>query len=584
MGQSCPCMAGALGARPPPRAEQKSTRPPATSAEAATHEPASSGSVEGPASPGAVPEETAAAPDVREGAREGLGAPAAVAPTAAPEDLEAAREGAGALAAAALAAAPPAAAPPAARSPKQKAPPPELQQLDESSSEEGDEIFPVAELGPDGLPSVGSVDHDKGECKRCCFFPKGRCTNGHDCQFCHFDHEKRKRLKKKKKRGTGSEAPTPSSAAGSLLTPAGGLLSPGMMLAGATLPHSPVMGELMPTTPLVLGPPSAAMTPMSPSAPPMTPMSPSAPPAGPPQLCGLRSTEPPPPPPEAPSVQAAVERAGGAPAPGAAPPSPAAERPAESAPEAAIDLAGQGPTAPAAAAGRAEGAGDAAAPATPAKRPPALAAGTLGSVDDEEGAGKPDVPKPILATPTGAGGKPVTLEALLGASEPKAAPASAEELPFWTPTPSSACGGSAAPLAGPWGWPASPYGTLQPGWPFPSGPCAAGVLPTTPVGAGGAPLAAAAVPVLPFGGLQPPPSGLERDSPRSVILTLSGAWGALAPKTPQAEEHAPAVVDSGAEPVAAPGPRFTRRELLDFRKVSGDRPDFKMRAQRVKRR
>lgn len=42
-----------------------------------------------------------------------------------------------------------------------------------------------------GHPSKGSVGHATGECKRCCFFPKGRCSNGFDCEFCHYDHEKR---------------------------------------------------------------------------------------------------------------------------------------------------------------------------------------------------------------------------------------------------------------------------------------------------------------------------------------------------------------------------------------------------------
>lgn len=51
-------------------------------------------------------------------------------------------------------------------------------------------------LGP--LPSMGSAQHAEGACKRCCFFPKGRCQNGYNCEFCHFEHEKRKRKKKKK--------------------------------------------------------------------------------------------------------------------------------------------------------------------------------------------------------------------------------------------------------------------------------------------------------------------------------------------------------------------------------------------------
>merc|ERR1712186_113880 len=32
--------------------------------------------------------------------------------------------------------------------------------------------------GADDLPSIGSVPHESGTCRRCCFFPKGRCANG----------------------------------------------------------------------------------------------------------------------------------------------------------------------------------------------------------------------------------------------------------------------------------------------------------------------------------------------------------------------------------------------------------------------
>merc|ERR1712224_868361 len=45
------------------------------------------------------------------------------------------------------------------------------------------------------LPSIGSIGHFAGQCSRCCFFPKGRCQNGYDCRFCHFDHDKRQRKK-----------------------------------------------------------------------------------------------------------------------------------------------------------------------------------------------------------------------------------------------------------------------------------------------------------------------------------------------------------------------------------------------------
>jgi len=47
-------------------------------------------------------------------------------------------------------------------------------------------------------PSVGSARHALGACRRCCFFPRGRCINGYDCEFCHYEHEKRKRKSKRK--------------------------------------------------------------------------------------------------------------------------------------------------------------------------------------------------------------------------------------------------------------------------------------------------------------------------------------------------------------------------------------------------
>merc|ERR1719191_2087996 len=54
----------------------------------------------------------------------------------------------------------------------------------------------VAGAGPVSLadlPSLGSIGHFVGQCSRCCFHPKGRCENGYNCRFCHFDHEKRRR-------------------------------------------------------------------------------------------------------------------------------------------------------------------------------------------------------------------------------------------------------------------------------------------------------------------------------------------------------------------------------------------------------
>lgn len=49
-----------------------------------------------------------------------------------------------------------------------------------------------------GLPSVGSEGHFDGTCKRCAFFPKGRCLNGKDCTHCHFPHDPRPRNRKRR--------------------------------------------------------------------------------------------------------------------------------------------------------------------------------------------------------------------------------------------------------------------------------------------------------------------------------------------------------------------------------------------------
>lgn len=53
----------------------------------------------------------------------------------------------------------------------------------------------VEEL-PADIPSIGSLGHETGDCRRCNFFHKGRCQNGRSCVFCHFPHEKRKTSRK----------------------------------------------------------------------------------------------------------------------------------------------------------------------------------------------------------------------------------------------------------------------------------------------------------------------------------------------------------------------------------------------------
>lgn len=52
-------------------------------------------------------------------------------------------------------------------------------------------------------PSLGSSSHEEGSCKRCCFYPRNRCLNGYECEFCHYEHEKRKRKNKKNKKKKG---------------------------------------------------------------------------------------------------------------------------------------------------------------------------------------------------------------------------------------------------------------------------------------------------------------------------------------------------------------------------------------------
>merc|ERR1712087_931854 len=74
-------------------------------------------------------------------------------------------------------------------------------------------------------PSMGSEAHSTGQCKRCCFFPKGRCTNGYNCEFCHYEHEKRTRKNKKKKKHDpailAQAAPIPMVGADLLVPPEG---------------------------------------------------------------------------------------------------------------------------------------------------------------------------------------------------------------------------------------------------------------------------------------------------------------------------------------------------------------------------
>jgi hypothetical protein len=78
----------------------------------------------------------------------------------------------------------------------------------EASDEDAESSLESVTVDMECLPSVGSALHGTGECKRCNFFPKGRCQNGKDCSFCHFPHDKRKpsRQEKRERRAAWLEA------------------------------------------------------------------------------------------------------------------------------------------------------------------------------------------------------------------------------------------------------------------------------------------------------------------------------------------------------------------------------------------
>ena len=40
------------------------------------------------------------------------------------------------------------------------------------------------------IPIFAIIVRALGTCKICCFFKKGKCENGKECGFCHFEHDK----------------------------------------------------------------------------------------------------------------------------------------------------------------------------------------------------------------------------------------------------------------------------------------------------------------------------------------------------------------------------------------------------------
>jgi len=87
----------------------------------------------------------------------------------------------------------------------------------EPASDDGEELddTPEGQLVSNGPPpppgalhpSRGSAGHVTGSCRRCCFFPRGRCMNGYDCSFCHYEHDKPRRRHRSRR-----EAPKPPTA------------------------------------------------------------------------------------------------------------------------------------------------------------------------------------------------------------------------------------------------------------------------------------------------------------------------------------------------------------------------------------
>jgi hypothetical protein len=68
----------------------------------------------------------------------------------------------------------------------------------------------------DGMvPSLGSKNHDRGECTPCIYIYKNKCTAGFHCLFCHYFHEMPKRPGKNSRRRYQARLHTLSGAASS---------------------------------------------------------------------------------------------------------------------------------------------------------------------------------------------------------------------------------------------------------------------------------------------------------------------------------------------------------------------------------
>lgn len=55
-------------------------------------------------------------------------------------------------------------------------------------------------LGTEVLPSLGSVEHQSGDCKPCAFLHSKGCVSGVNCEFCHLCEPGEKKRRQKEKR------------------------------------------------------------------------------------------------------------------------------------------------------------------------------------------------------------------------------------------------------------------------------------------------------------------------------------------------------------------------------------------------
>jgi len=505
---------------------------------------------------------------------------------------------------------------------RQVQPPPPVQLVEsESSSEEEDPDLPKPEiiLGPDGLPSVGSAGHDAGWAMTQ-LSSGSKPPNG----FCHFDHVPRKRLKKKK--GKGSEAETPNNGTtGSVqidLNAAVGALD---AIKTAPLAYSPqivvqTVAPAVASTPL--GRQGLPLSP-APNRVPRTPVTPTAPPMAPPALGRLNLEDtPPPPPPSAPGLpdspvtegtsgEAAAEARGSKAVADSSEsgttPSTADSAPAP--PEGDADLAARAPQA------------DAVTPAKPSKvqaspahtpkaQPVATpvnhgAKGTPVTLNDllapTPGQGKPEG-SPLATVPNGNGcavhskDLPRPRPLLASLEGPDQWPMGYwNPYPYYGDLPAVPLSSASAPLGRgirpphappppPVPAPArlpmpSPYG----GFPPPPTPAPLAPPPGAPLAYGAPPQpiprppGAAPLPVPHPTVLTPHPpapasvatGGLECDSPRSVLLTLCGAWGAL--KAGGGKEE----LLNGKEGEGEPQDGISRSKMLALRALAGadERPE-----------